>query len=155
MQGNPQILETLNQLLSGELAARDQYFIHAQMYKDWGLNALYERAAHESEEETGHARVIIERILMLEGTPQMTVAAIQVGQDVPDMIKKDLALEYEVQTNLKSAMRLCEDKQDYVTRDLLLLQLRDTEEDHAYWLEQQLGLIEKIGLQNYLQSHTS
>ncbi|QTD46369.1 bacterioferritin [Ottowia testudinis] len=152
MQGDPKVLDTLNQLLAGELAARDQYFIHAAMYQDWGLNRLYERFHHEMEEETEHARAIINRILMLGGTPRMTPEALNIGQDVADMLKKDLAVELHVRDALKSAMALCEQQRDYVSRDMLLTQLADTEEDHAYWIEKQLGLIDKIGLPNYLQS---
>ncbi len=152
MQGDPQVLDTLNQLLAGELAARDQYFIHASMYEEWGLPRLHARFGHEMEEETAHARAIIQRILMLEGTPRMVPEALDIGSNVPEMLKKDLALELKVRDALKAAMQLCEQKQDYVSRDMLLGQLQDTEEDHAHWIEQQLGLIDKIGLPNYLQS---
>ena len=153
MQGDKEeVLDTLNQLLAGELAARDQYFIHAAMYEDWGLSKLHARFHHEMEDETGHARAIINRILMLGGTPKMTPDALNIGQDVPDMLKKDLAVELHVREALKNAMALCEQKRDYVSRDMLLAQLADTEQDHAYWIEQQLGLIDKIGLPNYLQS---
>ena len=151
MQGNPEVLDTLNKLLAGELAARDQYFIHAAMYEDWGLTALEAHTLHEMAEEVEHARAFIKRILMLGGTPRMEPEALNIGADVKDMLQKDLALEYQVRDNLKAAIALCEERQDYVTRDLLQLQLQDTEEDHAYWLERQLGLIEKVGLQNYLQ----
>ena len=104
------------------------------------------------EEETQHADAILRRILFLEGTPDMRPHAFTPGANVPEMLRKDLALEYEVQKNLTAAMQLCEQHGDFVSRDMLLAQLRDTEEDHTYWLEKQLGLIEKIGLQNYLQA---
>ena len=152
MQGDPDVLDTLNQLLAGELAARDQYFIHAAMYQDWGLAKLHESFHHEMEEETAHARALINRILILGGAPRMTPAPLDIGCDVPDMLKKDLAVELQVREALKNAMALCERKCDYVSRDLLLAQLDDTEQDHAYWIERQLGLIEHIGLPNYLQS---
>lgn len=152
MKGHPEVIETLNQLLRGELAARDQYFFHSRRYEDLGLRKLYERLNHEMEEETQHADSIMRRIFMLEGKPDMRTLPIEPGMDVPEMLKKDLDTEIEVRDNLRKAMALCEKLGDYVTRDTLLAQLRDTEEDHAYWLEQQLGLIEKIGLQNYLQS---
>jgi bacterioferritin len=152
MQGDPEVLQTLNTLLAGELAARDQYFIHAAMYQDWGLAKLHERFNHEMEEEAGHARAIIDRILMLGGTPAMTPDALTVGKDVPDMLAKDLAVELHVRGALKAAIALCEKKSDFVTRDMLLLQLADTEEDHTHWIEQQLGLIQRIGLANYIQS---
>lgn len=152
MKGSPQVIDYLNFLLGGELAARDQYFIHAQMYQEWHYLKLHTRMHHEMEEETDHARKIINRILMLEGTPNMRVEGINVGHDVPSMLQADLDLEYKVRQHLKDGIALCEKEQDYVTREILLEQLIDTEEDHAHWLEQQLRLIDMIGLQNYLQS---
>ncbi|MCP2041839.1 bacterioferritin [Neisseria sp. HSC-16F19] len=152
MQGKKSVLDCLNKLLAGELAARDQYFIHARMYAEWGYTKLHDRIAHEMEDETGHASRFIERILMLGGTPKMVPAKITVGKDVADMLQKDLDVELEVRDNLKAAIALCEKEQDYVTRQYLVAQLQDTEEDHAHWLEQQLRLIDAMGLQNYLQS---
>ena len=153
MKGKPAVLAQLHQLLRGELAARDQYFIHSRMYQDWGLQKLYERIDHEMQDETGHASMLIERILFLEGTPDLSQRdPINVGKTVPEMLQCDLNYEYEVIGNLKAAIAVCEQERDYQSRDLLLKILADTEEDHAYWLEQQLGLIEKIGLPNYLQS---
>lgn len=153
MKGNQKIIDALNKLLAGELAAMDQYFIHSEMYADWGLNKLYERIAHEFDDEKGHAKLMIERILFLEGTPDMTKRdPIQVGKTVPEMLQHDLNTEYQVAHNLKQVIALCEQEQDYQTREMLRQQLADTEEDHAYWLEKQLGLINRIGLQNYLQS---
>jgi len=152
MQGHPDVINYLNQLLRGELAARDQYFIHSRMYEDWGLMRLYERIGHEMEEETQHADALLRRILFLEGTPDMRPNAITVGQTVPEMLRADLALEYEVREALAQGVALCNQHKDFVTREILVVQLEDTEEDHAYWLEQPLGLLDKIGLQNYLQS---
>lgn len=152
MKGSQRVIDYLNFLISGELGARDQYFIHAQMYHEWHYLKLHTRMAHEMEEETDHARALINRVLMLEGTPNMKVADINVGSDVPSMLKADLELEYSVRQHLKDGIKLCEEEQDYVTREILVEQLIDTEEDHAHWLEQQLRLIEMIGLQNYLQS---
>ena len=152
MKGNQEVIAYMNALLAGELAARDQYFIHSRMYAEWGYNKLFERIGHEMEDETQHAEAFIRRILMLEGTPNMVPAKITVGKDVVEMLKADLNTEYEVRDHLKKGIALCEEKQDYVTRDLLVGQLKDTEEDHAHWLEQQLRLIDLIGLQNYLQS---
>ena len=152
MKGNQEVIAYMNELLAGELAARDQYFIHSRMYAEWGYNKLFERIGHEMEDETQHAEAFIRRILMLEGTPNMVPAKITVGKDVVEMLKADLNTEYEVRAGLRDGMELCERHRDYVSRDILLAQLRDTEEDHAYWLEKQLGLIDKIGLQNYLQS---
>ncbi|MGR7920069.1 bacterioferritin [Zobellella denitrificans] len=153
MKGNPKIIAALNELLAGELSAMDQYFIHSRMYDDWGLKKLFERIDHEFEDEKGHAAKLIERILFLEGTPDMvTRVPIQVGRDVPAMLKNDLALEYRVIEDLRKAMALCEQEHDYQSRDMLLQLLEDTEHDHTHWLEQQLGLIDRIGLPNYLQS---
>lgn len=153
MKGNKKIIEALNQLLGGELAAMDQYFIHSEMYADWGLSKLYERIAHEFDDEKQHAKAIIERILFLEGTPDLiTRPKIKVGKDVKEMLTNDLNLEYQVVEDLKKAMALCEKEQDYQTREILRQMLDDTEMDHAHWLEQQLGLIERIGMKNYQQS---
>ncbi|GAB5380679.1 MAG: bacterioferritin [Aliiglaciecola sp.] len=153
MKGNQNIINALNGLLAYELAAMDQYFIHSQMYQDWGLNKLYERIAHEFEDEKGHATKLIERMLFLEGTPDMTNReGFQVGNDVPAMLESDLRVEYAVTDKLKQTIALCEVEKDFVTRDMLMVLLDDTEMDHAYWLEQQLGLIKRLGLQNYLQS---
>lgn len=152
MQGQPQVIDYLKELLRGELAARDQYFLHSRMYADWGFNKLYERINHEMEEETQHADALLQRILFLGGSPDMMPDALNIGQNVPDMLRADLALEYKVREALVKGIALAEQHGDYVTRDILALQLHDTEEDHAYWLEQQLGLISRIGLQNYLQS---
>ncbi|MEJ2763833.1 bacterioferritin [Photobacterium sp. MCCC 1A19761] len=153
MKGNTKIIDTLNTLLAGELTAMDQYFIHSRMYQDWGLDKLYERIDHEFDDEKGHAALLIERILFLEGTPDLTKRAdLNIGKDVPEMLKNDLALEYDVDKALKAAIKVCETEQDYQSREILEKLLADTEEDHAYWLEKQLGLIDKIGLPNYLQS---
>tara|TARA_B100000809_G_C15092950_1_gene513902 strand:- start:16 stop:483 length:468 start_codon:yes stop_codon:yes gene_type:complete len=153
MKGNSQILEALNTQLGYELAAMDQYFLHSEMYADWGLSKLYERISHEFDDEKGHAKAIIERILFLEGRPDIvTRPALEIGTDVPEMLASDLRVEYEVAQRLKDTIALCEGEKDYVTRDMLLAQLDDTEQDHAYWLEQQLRLIKMIGLANYQQS---
>ncbi|MDO1508962.1 MULTISPECIES: bacterioferritin [unclassified Neisseria] len=152
MKGDKAVIDYMNELLAGELAARDQYFIHSRMYAEWGYNKLFERIGHEMEDETLHAEAFIRRILMLGGTPKMVPAQINVGCDVVSMLKADLNTELEVREALKRGIKLCEEKQDYVTRELLVGQLKDTEEDHAHWLEQQLRLIELVGMQNYLQS---
>ena len=152
MQGHPAVIDCLNNLLRGELAARDQYFIHSRQYEDQGLTRLYERMGHEMEEETQHADAILRRLLMLGGKPDMRPLPFTPGETVLEMLRLDLQTEYGVRQHLQDAIALCERHGDYVSRDLLLAQLRDTEEDHAYWLEKQLGLIEKVGLQNYLQT---
>ena len=153
MKGNQEVIDNLNGLLSYELVARDQYFTHSEMYQDWGLNKLYERIHHEMEEETEHAAMLIKRILFLEGTPNLAERdTLKIGQDVPAMLQSDLEMEYTVGGELKRVIALCESVQDFETREILEILLKDTEEDHTFWLEQQLGLIENIGLENYLQS---
>ena len=153
MKGDKAILSTLNALLAGELTAVDQYLIHGEMYADMGLTKLAEKAIHESEHERQHARALIQRILFLEGKPDLSQRhALKIGKNVTDMLKSDLAVEYRVVSDLKKAMAACEKAQDYVTRDQLAIQLEDTEMDHAYFLEKQLRLIEQVGLQNYKQS---
>ncbi|HQU78907.1 MAG TPA: bacterioferritin [Azonexus sp.] len=153
MKGDKKIIDILNDLLTGELTAVDQYLIHGEMYADMGFSRLAEKALHESDHERQHARALIQRILFLEGKPNLAKReALKVGKNVPDMLKADLAVEYKVVGELKKAMAACELAQDYVTRDMLGVQLDDTEMDHAYYLEKQLGLIELVGLENYQQS---
>ena len=153
MQGNKIIIDKLNSLLAFELAAMDQYFIHSQMYQDWGFSKLYERISHEFDDEKGHATKLIERMLFLEGTPNMIDrVGIVIGADVPSMLESDLRVEYAVTRALKDTISICETEQDYVTKDMLMILLDDTEMDHARWLEQQLGLVKRLGLSNYLQS---
>lgn len=153
MKGDKKILGHLNALLAGELTAADQYFIHSRMYDNWGLPKLHERVAHEMSEELDHASRLIERILFLEGTPDLSKRdPLSAGKDVPEMLKSDLVLEMKVVKHLRDVIAACEKAQDYQTREILEAMLADTEEDHTYWLEKQLGLIEKVGLQNYLQS---
>ena len=153
MKGSDKVLQQLSKLLYGELAARDQYFTHSRMYLDWGLHKLYERINHEMQDETGHAALLIERILFLGGTPDLSQQdGLHIGKTVPEMLQNDLNYEYKVIGDLKEAIALCESEQDFQTRKILLGILTDTEEDHTYWLEKQLKLIEQIGLPNYLQS---
>lgn len=153
MRGDPKVIDQLNKLLAGELTAIDQYFIHSRMYENWGLRKLYVRIEHERTEEVGHAAMLIQRILFLEGTPNVAAREpLKVGKDAPGMLKNDLDLELSVIGALKGAIAACESAHDYQTREILEKMLEDTEEDHAHWLEQQLWLIEKTGLQNYLQS---
>ncbi len=153
MQGSQPVIDVLKQLLAGELAARDQYFAHSRLCADWGLDKLAKHYEHERQEESGHADAIIQRLLFLDTIPDLNQQdQINLGTDVPSMLKNDLQLEYQVQAALKAAIQICETQQDYVSREMLRVQLSDTEEDHAYWLEKQLGFIDKIGLPNYLQS---
>lgn len=152
MNGTKEVIDYLNKLLAGELMARDQYFIHSRMYQDFGYSKLFEHLNHEIEEETQHADALIKRILMLGGKPDMSACSMKIGHDVLSMLQADLDVELLVRDDLKKGIVLCEQHQDFVSRELLLAQLKDTEEDHAYWLEQQLSLIQSMGLQNYLQS---
>lgn len=153
MKASAKVINSFNGLLHNELAAIDQYFIHSRMYQDWGLDKLYERLNHEMEEEITHADALIQRILFLEGTPDLTNRRdLIIGNDVPSMLKNDLVLEMEVVAALKQSITLCEAEDDFQSRSILEKLLEDTEEDHVYWLEKQLGLINKIGLQNYIQS---
>ena len=153
MKGDKKIIEILNELLAGELTAVDQYLLHGEMYADMGLNVLAEKSIHESDHERQHARALIQRILFLEGKPNLANReALKVGKTVPEMLKADLDVEYKVDAELKKAIVACEKAHDFVTRDMLKVQLEDTEMDHAYFLEKQLRLIDLTGLQNYLQS---
>ena len=153
MKGNSKVIEQLQKLLRNELAARDQYFTHSRMYDDWGLTKLYERINHEMQEETEHADKLIKRMLFLEVTPHLSEqGSLNIGSTVPEMLQNDLDLEYQVIKEVKDAIAVCEQEQDYQTREILTVILGDTEEDHAYWLEKQLRLIKLIGLPNYLQS---
>lgn len=153
MKGDKKIIDILNELLAGELTAVDQYLIHGEMYADMGLQHLAAKAMHESDHERQHARALIQRILFLEGKPDLSKReGLKIGKSAVDMLKSDLALEYKVVVDLKKAIAACEKAQDYVSRDMLRIQLDDTEVDHAYYLEKQLRLIELTGLENYLQS---
>ncbi|WP_434362405.1 bacterioferritin [Parasalinivibrio latis] len=153
MKGNQDVIDALNSLLTNELSAMDQYFVHARMYEDWGLHELYERINHESDDEREHASMLINRILFLEGTPDVqSRAALTIGKNVQEMLHNDLQYEYKVAADLREVIALCEEKQDYQTREILVKLLDDTESDHMYWLEKQMWLIDNVGLQNYVQS---
>lgn len=153
MKGVPQVVNTLNKLLAGELMAVDQYLAHGEIYSDLGLVRLAEHTLHESDHEREHARAIIQRILFLEGEPDLASRhPMTVGKSVGEMLKNDLQIEYQVADHLKKAVEICETNQDFVSRDMLVKQIEDTEMDHAYFLEKQIRLIELVGLENYLQS---
>jgi bacterioferritin len=153
MKGHPDVILRLNHLLTGELTAIDQYFVHSRMCREWGFQHLYQHIDHEMHEEQAHADRLIERILFLGGLPDVGKRhSLHIGSDVPGMLGNDLGLEYQVIAELKEAITACESVHDFATRNILLELLKDTEEDHAYWLETQLRLISKLGLENYLQS---
>jgi bacterioferritin len=153
VKGDKEILKNLQNLLNYELAARDQYLAHSRKYQDWGLTKLHAQMDHEMQEEQQHIDAIMNRMLFLEGDPDFTQRENpEVGNDVETMLRNDLEAEVDVAQILRVTMQMCEEKNDYDTRDILQVLLHDTEMDHIYWLEQQLGLIEKIGLPNYLQN---
>jgi bacterioferritin len=155
MKGHAEVISHLKELLSAELAARDQYFVQSEMHLDWGFNKLHAHAHHEMDEETEHAARLIARILFLEGTPDLSArAAVKVGGDIPSMLSNDPEVEVSVTGHLKEVIAHCESVKGYQTRDILPGLLKDTEQDHALWLKQQLSLIEQIGLHNYLQPQT-
>ncbi|MEX1221906.1 MAG: bacterioferritin [Idiomarina sp.] len=147
------VIEQLNRLLAYELTSIDQYTSHSRQYEDMGLSKLYERINHEIDDERGHADLLIRRILFLGGQPDMkTRETHSIAHDVPTMLKNDLALEHGNAKTLREVINFCEQQEDFVSRNMLVGILQDTEEDHAYWLRQQLGLIERLGLELYLQS---
>lgn len=153
MKGSKKVLDGLAKLLTTELTAADQYFAHSRMFANWGFHRLCERVAHEREEELEHADKLMRRILFLEGTADVgTRGKLAIGKDVPEMLKNDLAYELAVVEEIRDAIAVCEQEQDYESRDVLRELLHDTEWDHTHWLEQQIGLIDLLGLQNYLQS---
>jgi bacterioferritin len=152
MQGSDHVLNELKSLLTSELSAADQYFVHSQMYLNWGFMRLYSHLEHERQEELEHATLLIKRILFLEGIPGVLARrSLRIGSTVPEMLKNDLAYELSVGNDLKKAIAVCESERDFESRELLVGLLRATEEDHTHWLEVQLGLIDRMGLQNYLQ----
>lgn len=153
MKGDKKVIDQLNLLLSLDLTAIDIYFVQSRMYEDWGLTKLKDHFIHEMEEEQGHASRLIERILFLEGMPSLKKrSAYQLYKETPKIFQQNLDMEMIVVKELKKGIALCESVEDFLSRELLKDLLKDTEEDHVYWLETQLSLINKIGIKNYLQS---
>lgn len=152
MKGDTKVIEFLNRVLRNELMAINQYFLHSRMFKDWGLNALGDYEFHESVDEMKHADQLIERILFLEGLPNMQdLGKLRIGENTREMLECDLALEMDAIPDLRDGIEYCETVRDFVSRDLLR-SILDSEEEHVDWLETQLDLIERIGLENYQQS---
>jgi bacterioferritin len=152
MKGDANIIKLLNAQLTNELSAINQYFLHARMYRHWGLEKIGKKEYDESIGEMKHADKLIDRILMLEGLPNLqALHKLMIGESTPEMLQCDLKLELMSQQTLKDGIAACEAVRDYVSRDVFQTILDDTEE-HIEWIETQIDLIDKVGLQNYLQS---
>lgn len=152
MKGDVSVIQHLNRVLGNELIAINQYFLHARMYEDWGLNKLGKHEYDESIDEMKHADKLIKRILFLEGIPNVQeLGKLLIGEHTQEMLECDLRLEKKGVNDLRAAIAHCESVGDYGSRDMLE-GILESEEEHIDWLETQLGLIEKIGIENYLQS---
>ncbi|MBT8059492.1 MAG: bacterioferritin [Xanthomonadales bacterium] len=152
MKGDPKVIEFLNRVLRNELTAINQYFLHSRMFKDWGLTALAEYEFHESVDEMKHADQLVERILFLEGLPNLQdIGKLRIGEHTREMLECDLALEMDAIPDLREGIEYCESNRDYVSRDLLD-RILDSEEEHVDWLETQIDLIDRVGIENYQQS---
>lgn len=151
MKGDPKVIEHLNKILQNELTAINQYFLHARMYKNWGFHKLNEYEYHESIDEMKHADLLIERILFLDGLPNLQqLGKLRIGEHTEEMLQCDLDLEMEGLPDLKDAVEYCESVRDYVSRDLFQ-NILESEEEHVDWIEEQFDRIKGAGIKNYLQ----
>jgi bacterioferritin len=152
MKSDPTVLKHLNKALGNELVAINQYFLHSRMYQDWGLNKLAEKEYEESIDEVKHADQLVQRILFLEGLPNLqSLGKLFIGENIKEMLECDLQLEMIACPDLREGIAYCESVNDFVSRDLLN-SILISEEEHVDWLESQLGLLERVGLENYQQS---
>lgn len=152
MKGSQAIIDALNSVLTKELTAINQYFLHARMLQNWGLEKLGRLEYKASIDEMKHADELIKRILFLDGLPNLQkIDRIRIGQTVEEVMSADLEVEYEAIPHLKQCIQLAEKEHDYVTRDLFL-HILSSEEEHVDWLETQQGLVKAVGVQNYIQS---
>lgn len=150
MKGDPKVIEALNEILTGELTAINQYFLHARMCKNWGYDRIAGKVHKESIDEMKHAQELTDRILFLDGIPNLQkLGKLNIGENVPEQFEADLKLEFEALKNLKSAIKVCFEAADHTSRELLEHILTD-EENHVDWLETQLALIKEVGKENYL-----
>ena len=152
MKGDAKVVELLNKVLGNELIAINQYFLHSRMYKDWGMKNLADHEYHESIDEMKHADQLVERILFLEGLPNLQdLGALRIGENTKEMLNCDLLLEMDAIPDLRDGIEYCEKVRDFVSRDLFQ-EILESEEEHVDWLETQLGLIDKMGIENYVQA---